>query len=179
MSAMIPKILAILFGAATLIFLLAILAPKWRKRVVDVVAVGLIALTVYYNTTKRAPSVEPSAFAAAVNLDSIGSIAVQADGRVKSFDSFARRMMRFVSGPHKIGGQAPTFTYLDMMFRPEAYADADVIYVKKKQIRQVIADRLARVSAVETSVLETFQKTGLIAPSLLHHPTVASLLEEM
>lgn len=69
-------------------------------------------------------------FVERVDLKPLGTIAVQSDGRLKSLSSFAQEMMAFVSGPREINGQDPLFTYLDMLFRPDVYRDADVIYVK-------------------------------------------------
>src|SRR5262245_8083091 len=52
--------------------------------------------------------------------------------------------MQFVSGGKAIRGQTASFTYLDMMLRPEQYADADVIFIKQKDIRDKIARALKR-----------------------------------
>ena len=122
---------------------------------------------------------EFSEFARHVDLTPLARVAVQDSGRLKSFDSFARGMLRFVSGPRHIKGQDEAFTYLDLMLRPEAYTDEDVIYVKKKQVRQAIVEALAAVDAVSADRLARFQETGLISQELLFHPTVLALLEKM
>ncbi len=166
-------------GVAFAIGVLKMLSPLWRKRAIDVAVVALIAYIVFYNVTKSPKTTSPSAFACAVDLDPVRSIAVQASGRIKSFDSFARTMMRYVSGPRRIAGQEPIFTYLDLMFRPTAYQEADVIYVKKKQIRQSIAEHIEGAGAAEPALLATFEKTGLISPSLLRHPAVQAHLDTL
>src|SRR5688572_25884292 len=81
-------------------------------------------------------------FAAQIDLRTLGQLAVHSEGRVKSFDSLARSMMQFLSGPHKINGRPPTFTYLDIMLRPGAYDDAEVVFVKNKLVRAEIARAL-------------------------------------
>ncbi len=179
MASFVPKLLVVVFGLAALVFLLGMVSATKRKRIVDVLAVLLIGYAVFHNYSKSSPAAPPSEFARAVELAPLQSIAVQSSGRIKSFDSFARTMMRYVSGPHRIAGQHPAFTYFDMMFRPQAYTHADVIYVKKKQIRRRIADQLARIDAVRMPVLETFQETGLISPALLREPVVISLLDQL
>ncbi|MFQ5490497.1 MAG: cytochrome c biogenesis protein CcsA, partial [Phycisphaerae bacterium] len=121
----------------------------------------------------------PSGFAGQVDLTPLRGVAVQDTGRLKSFDTFARNMLRYVSGSRDIRGQEPSFTYLDLMFRPESYADEDIIYVKKKQIRRAIAESLKGTGAADASRLERFQKTGLISPMLLGHPKVSMLLERL
>ena len=78
-------------------------------------------------------------FANQVDLEPLRSLAVHTDGRVKSFETFARGMMRFVSGRHRIDEQEHTFTYLDLMLRPERYADRSIIYIKKKLVRTAVS----------------------------------------
>ena len=87
---------------------------------------------------------EAGGFAQAVDLEPFGTLAVHTEGRVKSFDSFATSTMKFVTGPRGVNGQSPSFTYLDMMFRPEVYAHADVVYVKNKNLRADIRDAFER-----------------------------------
>src|SRR4051812_10416165 len=80
-------------------------------------------------------TIPPNAeFARAVNLKPLSALAVYTEGRVKSFDSFARGSMQFVTGAQRVNGQSASFTYLDLMLRPKLYADADVIYIKNKEI---------------------------------------------
>ena len=179
METMIPKMLAGGFGVATYIVLLLMLSPKNRKRFVDITVIAIVGYVIYSNTVNREPAARASAFAEAVNMEPFLSVAVQTGGRIKSFDSHARTMMRYISGSKRIAGQQPALTYLDMMFRPAAYLNADIVYVKKKQIRQTIADHLARVNDVDMSVLEVFRDTGLLSPTLLRHPVVTRLLDEL
>ena len=101
------------------------------------VLIGLGAAT----STVRAQDAGP-AFHEQVDLDPIGGLAVHVQGRIKSFGSHANAMMDMVSGPRSIAGQSPTFTYLDMLFRPDAYRDADVVYIKNKLVRNSIADAI-------------------------------------
>lgn len=129
------------------------------------------------------PKVDPTAdhFAQQVDLRPLGELAVMTEGRVKSFDSFANQMMQFVSGPRTIAGQSHAFTYLDMMFRPEAYRDADVIYIKNKQVRQQIAETLLRERGDDAlrQRMEAFRATGLISPLLLSHSSMQPLMQRL
>ena len=84
----------------------------------------------------------PPSFHEQLDLAPLGAMAVHVQGRIKSFGSHANAMMDAVSGPRSIAGQSPTFTYLDMLFRPDAYRNADYIYIKNKLVRNVIADAL-------------------------------------
>ncbi len=175
----IPLILAFVFGTIALVFFLAMLTPKIRKHIVDVLVVALIGFIIYHNSSNRPPSPQPTEFAQAVNIDTLNNLAVQRDGRLKSFSSFSRTMMRFVSGRHKIGGQQAAFTYFDMMFRPDAYMNADVIYVKHKDLRAGIANQLIADAVATPDILESFRENGLIAPALLNRPSISALLDEL
>ncbi|MDZ4754842.1 MAG: cytochrome c biogenesis protein CcsA [Phycisphaerae bacterium] len=121
----------------------------------------------------------PSDFASRVDLATLGRIAVHGEGRLKSFGSHANAMMDVVSGPRKIAGQEPAFTYLDMMLRPDAYVDADVIYVKNRAVREDIAVALEAAAARRPAMgadlserLAAFGETGLLSPRLLRDPVL-------
>lgn len=158
----------------------------------------------------RASQPEPSAgsavraeFAEQLDLEPLRRISVYDDGRLKSFDSFASAMMFFVSGPHEIGGNADGVSYLDLMFNPESYADADVVYVKSKPMRGEIVQTLRRslnetLDGMQTAAGLTpaqvaqrnaevrrsfdqrtarFVKTGLISPEMLFDHGVQDLMD--
>ena len=85
-------------------------------------------------------------------------------------------MMDLVSGPRRIGGRDPLYTYFDMMFRPQAYEGADVVYVKNKAVRYAIAEKLEssqevvdRVPALEER-MKAFRASGLISPQTPRRP---------
>ena len=120
-------------------------------------------------------------FSARVDLTPLATIAVQSDGRLKSLSSFSSETMAFVSGPRQVAGQSPLFTYLDMMFRPDAYRDADVIYVKGAGPRARIADAVLAGNLLPEmgARMEAFRKTGLISETLLSKPEVLTVLREM
>jgi cytochrome c-type biogenesis protein CcsB len=141
------------------------------------IVLGLAVLIIRPLWSDRSTSVV-SEFAQAVDLQPLASVAVQANGRLKSFDSYARSIVALVSGPRH-AGTSPSFIYLDMLLRGEAYRDADIVYVKHKLVRRRIAERLASDPQLSSQRLERFRETGRIAPALLQRPEVASLLAEM
>ena len=114
-----------------------------------------------------------------LDLDPIGGLAVHVQGRIKSFGSHANAMMDAVSGPKSIAGQSPAFTYLDMLFRPEAYEDADCIYIKNKLVRNTIADAVIASDPELTERMDIFRSSGLVSPVILDRPEVATLLGRM
>ena len=69
-----------------------------------------------------------------------------------------------------------------MLFRPSAYEDADVIYVKNKLIRKKMVDALrkspdsmARIDNFEARMAD-FQKVGLTSGSILADPALLELM---
>jgi cytochrome c-type biogenesis protein CcsB len=118
-------------------------------------------------------------FVQTVDLTPLRTIAVQESGRLKSFESFARGTMRWISGPRTINDQDAVFSYLDLLFRSEHYLDQDIIHVKKKQVRRAIADALEAAGHVEPDRMRRFEETGLISQALLRHPGVVSVLERL
>ncbi len=169
--------------------------------------VALLILSVVYRYRTTQPAMSPAlearaAFAAQLDLDPLGRISVYEDGRLKSFDSFASSMMFFVSGPHAISGNPDGVSYLDLMFNPEAYIDANIVYVKNKPMRGEIVQTLrrsldeslqgmqapgltaAQIAQRDAEVRRTFDrrtasfvKSGLISPEMLFDHGVQDLLE--
>src|ERR1043166_3019714 len=106
------------------------MSRKVRIRLIDAMVVLGIAGYCWYGTTNGASKpAGPSTFAQQVNLDPLYHTAVQADGRLRSFESHAKTYIGgYVTGPREISGQSNGFTYLDLLFRPELYRDTDLIY---------------------------------------------------
>jgi cytochrome c-type biogenesis protein CcsB len=127
----------------------------------------------------QSPVAAEAPFAAQVDLSPLSAVAVQVDGRIKSFPSFASQMMSYVSGPRRINGQSPEFTYLDMMLRPEAYSDADVIWVKGAPVRAPIAEALRRADPSLDARVKAFERTGLISRDLLARDEVQPVLRAL
>ncbi len=151
---------------------------RFRIRVID--AMALLAIVGYVGfkvaARPRVHGVERSSFAKQVKLDPFNSTAVQADGRLRSFESHAKTYMGYIAGPRAIKGQSNGFTYLDLIFRPQRYIDADIIYVKKKQIRKRILDTLEGHPDVDEARADKISSSGLISRGLLNEPGVLRLL---
>ncbi|MCO6435853.1 MAG: cytochrome c biogenesis protein CcsA [Phycisphaerae bacterium] len=163
-----------------------------RIRPIDwMVVLGIGGLVGWSYIDRPAPRPEdrPSAFAQAVDLAPLYRAAVQADGRVRSFESHAKTYMGYVSGPREIHGQPDGYTYLDMLLRPERYDNTDTIYVKNKLVREQIANVLDEASRDEVAMgaepvvsedwVARFMKRGLISPALLQRPDVDGLLQHL
>ncbi len=153
---------------------------NFRIRTIDVmVVVGIVGL-VGYLATHRPPRTRPDkeSFAQKLDLAPLYRIAVQADGRLRSFESHAKTYMGYVAGPRSINGQTNGFTYLDLMLRPEAYTEVELLHVKNKQVRQQIVDLLTE-HGLDAAGGERIMKSGLVSRSQLNVPTVMALLERL
>lgn len=139
-----------------------------------------------------------AAFRAALDEETLGLVAVQTEGRVKTLDSFAREMTGYVTGRRAIDGQSAVFTYFDFMLRPEAYASRPVIFVPKKLLRSQIVEALESSMDAELAALaergaigeaeaasvrgdlrarlDDFFETGLIAEPMLQDDRVIEML---
>lgn len=152
-----------------------------KFRLID--AMVMLAIVAYggYRLASRAPKAAgPSTFAQQVNLDPLYRTAVQADGRLRSFESHAKTYIGgYVTGPRAISGQSNGFTYLDLMFRPELYRDADLIYVKNKEVRKEILDTLAHHSGLAQERCDAIMKNGQFSRALLSDPMVMQLLRKL
>ena len=106
-------------------------------------------------------------------------VAVFTEGRVKSYETFARSYMQYISGSKSIDGQPATFTFLDMMIRPEHYEGRPIIYVKNKNVRAIIRDVLTAKNPNLSDEMESFVKKGLIAKEHLQEPEVHAKLQSL
>jgi cytochrome c-type biogenesis protein CcsB len=144
------------------------------------VVVLLVVMVVGF--VARSVSAQTNDFAAAIDLQSLGRIAVFGDGRLKSFGSHANTLMDAISGPKRIDGQEAAYTYLDMLFRPDAYRDADIIYIKNRQVREDIAaiiEKQPRFGAEIGTRMAAFRKTGLISPLFLQDESLHGLFRQL
>ncbi|MCP4497985.1 MAG: cytochrome c biogenesis protein CcsA [Phycisphaeraceae bacterium] len=147
-----------------------------ERRVSGILAILLLLLL---NLAPAHAADEAEDWAMSVDLEPLGAMAVQVQGRIKSFGSHANTVMDSVSGPRLVAGRSPSFTYLDMLFRPDAYRDADCIYIKNKLVRNTLAGAIEGTDPELAPRMEIFRKTGLISPELLDRPEVGPILKRM
>ncbi len=156
------------------------LQRRFRVRLLDVMVILPIVLYAGWIGIRR-PNVpaEPSTFSKSLDLSPLHRVAVQADGRLRSFESHARTFMGFVTGPREIGGQSHGFTYLDLLFRPEEYTDRAIVFVKNKGVRAQILQTLLAGGRLDAQSSAIIRDTGLFAPKLFHDPAVVALLQKL
>lgn len=125
-------------------------------------------------------------FARDVDLSRFRLAAVQNDGRIKTVDSLAREMLALVDAKGNLSGGDAVFSYLDLIFNSQNYANEPIIFVKKKPFRQALAGRLeaaaqtdALVMPVADEELERLEEEGLVTPAFIDRPDVRSVLAEL
>jgi ABC-type transport system involved in cytochrome c biogenesis permease subunit len=126
-------------------------------------------------------------FAAAPDLERFRLVAVQHQGRLKTLDTLARETVQEIAGTAflpRAGGPRgdaaaldPVYVYLDLLFRPERYRDARLFYVKKRPVRQALAQAAEGLAPPE--VLEACLGDGRFSLQLLNRPPVRAKLEEL
>ena len=135
-----------------------------------------VLLVLLGSAALRAPAQD--SFVEQVDLEPLSELAVHTGGRLNSLGSYANSHMQQVSGPRSIGGRSQLFTYLDMLFRPDVYEDADVIYVKNKLVRRAIIEALNRDPSAADRIsnyeprMAAFEKTGLTSAQILVDPSL-------
>jgi len=117
-------------------------------------------------------------FAAQVDLRPLDRAAVHRDGRLKSFDSYAREMLGFISGNKSVNDLPADFLYLDLMIRPERYENVDLIYIKNKPMRARIVEILTQRGDLPPERLDAILKTGLISEPLVRDRAVLAQMSE-
>ncbi len=161
---------------------------KGRVYAASAILAGVLAWVVWMGTAGRISAEKAGGFAAAVDLQPLDSVAVHMQGRLKSFESFAHAMTKQVTGPQGYRGQSPGFTYLDLMLRPERYADADIVWVKSKVVRALMADRVEQgIRAAQgpdagerLARAARFRETGRLSPAVISgDPGVRDLLARL
>lgn len=107
------------------------------------------------------------------------NVAVFTNGRVKSFETFARSFMPYIIGPRTFESQELTFTYFDLLIRPERYLGEPIIYVKHKGLRAAIIGELNTQDPAVKERADSFMKTGLVSREVLLLPEVRELLNNL
>ncbi len=138
------------------------------KRFAHVVAWALATLLTSAAPAQTVKNSEATdAFIQALDTRPLSVVAVHYEGRLTSFDSFAYKIMKRVTGAGGYLDRPHTFTLLDKMIRPEAYEGADSVFVRKKLLRKRIAQALMDRPDLAQERLDRFMDSGLIARELL------------
>lgn len=139
-----------------------------RRAMWVVMLMGMVLLV-----PRRAEAEDRAAFRGAVELKGFRLLAIQHRDQVKIMDSWARQSLTTICHRSSIGGEDPLYTALDIAFRPEAWAERNIIYVQAIPIRQ-------RLAAFETgSEAGRILREGLVSPRFIEREEVLRLLSQL
>ncbi len=148
-----------------------------------IIGLALSGLIVGMLATKE--RLVPDQSRAAIDLEPLDRMPVLAQGRLKSFRSFARDVEDAIVGSGGYEGLPADFFYLDLMIRPEAYADAPIIFVKNNQMRRELAAVLrgeqgtarAGMPILPEDRVRLLLEDGRVPPRVFAEPSVRNLLD--
>jgi cytochrome c-type biogenesis protein CcsB len=114
----------------------------------------------------------PPDFESKADLSPIRLMAVQHQQTIKTFDSYARQTLEVITGHGSYKGEDPTFTVLDMAYRPQAYQAENMIRVANLPLRT----EFRKLPSLSDDEKERIVKTGMVSLQLVEQPEVQNLL---
>lgn len=111
----------------------------------------------------------------AVDVGPIEAITVQDRQTLKTLDTYARQRLAFITGRGTLDDRAPTWTLLDMAYRPEAYAGRNLIKIKHLPLRL----DLAGLSMLDEAERERLKEKGTISAVFLKRDDVQAAMVEI
>jgi cytochrome c-type biogenesis protein CcsB len=139
----------------------------WRSGVLG----AILVLFSFAFTPARAAE-----FADNVNLAPLESVEVQHLQTLKTLDSFAAQTMSAIHDRDSgLDGHSALYTVLDLSFRPEAYADQNIIKIRNVPLRE----DFLRVQNVDPHRLQQILYDGMVSPALIASASVQALLRNV
>ena len=114
-------------------------------------------------------------FSDKVDVTPLEKITVQYRQTLKTFDSFARDVLGQITGRSTYEGQRPTFTLLDMSFRPEGYARANLIKIRHVPLRE----DLRQLDSISPEEADRIVKEGKVSYQFLYSDATRALMEKI
>ena len=110
-----------------------------------------------------------------LDLTPVRMLAVQHNQTLKTFDTYSRDVLFAVTGKTNYDGHPSPYVILDMAFRPEPYAKANLLYIRNKPFRKDFED-LTMIDAVEKARII---KEGTISLNFWLQPGVQAAMEKI
>lgn len=155
-----------------------------HNRILRVLSTAMLLLLAGGLQAADAPK---TSFVDSVDLEKFRLIAVQHEGRFKTFDTLARSVLRIMSRKEKLersvaGSDKPVeqdaaFTYLDLMFNPGNYQNVRLLHVKEPEVRKALVS--AARGRLDQATLDAILKDGRVSMAFLQLPEVRAKLDEL
>src|SRR5690242_16477186 len=114
-------------------------------------------------------------FADKVDVTPLEKVTVQYRQTLKTLDSFSREVLGQITGRSTYNGERPTFTVLDMTFRPEKYAKVNMIKIRHVPLRE----DLRQLDSVTPDEADRIVKQGAVSYHFLYSVPTRTLMEKM
>lgn len=121
---------------------------------------------------------EPGSFASEVDLAALNHLAVQYQGRVKSFGSFADQVVSAIEDRGRYANQDRRFTYLDLMLAPQRYESASIIGLGKDQMLNELVERLKRAGVISDADAVLVRDRKKLTPAMMRSEVAQVTLTE-
>ncbi|MBC7782384.1 MAG: cytochrome c biogenesis protein CcsA [Burkholderiales bacterium] len=131
----------------------------------------LATLTALVSSARAAGA---DSFSKQINIDPIRYMSLQDKQTIKTFDTYAREAMFHITGRSTLDGESATFTVLDMVFNPRAYAERNLIYIRNKPFR---AD-FGSLSFIDAAEKQRILKEGQISLKFWFDPHTQQAMEK-
>ncbi len=114
-------------------------------------------------------------FADKVDVTPLEKITVQYRQTLKTLDSFSREVLGQITGRSTFQGQRPTFTVLDMAFRPENYTKLNMVKIRHVPLRQ----DLRQLDSLSPDEADRIVKQGTVSYQFLYSEPTRALMEKI
>ena len=109
------------------------------------------------------------------DVSPIETLTVQDRQVLKTFDTFARQRLSFITGKTRLGDASPTWTVLDIVFRPAAYLERPIIKVHHLPLRL----ELAKLPGLDADEAERIKREGTVSAAFLADTDVQQAMQQL
>jgi len=111
-----------------------------------------------------------------IDLQTLGSLALQHSWRYSTVDSWARDAVKGVHGAKPLFGLDPIASAVELMFNAGAYHDQPILFVKDGALLKELTAHPVKLTDEEQSRI---LRTGMVSFDFLSSPSVAARIEQL
>jgi cytochrome c-type biogenesis protein CcsB len=143
-----------------------------------VVVLGVLMLSAVVARAEDRVSVDE--FAREVDLDAFKRLTIQHQQTLKTFETFSRQTLTTITGRPRLDGRDPTFTILDMAFRPEDYEQRNIVRIKVIPVREELAEGLRLAGLIDQAEADRIVKyEGTVSLEVMRSATAQKILQDL
>ena len=148
--------------------------PHYRNAYLRILLLLCVSVSLWCISSARAAD----DFESKLDLTDVRLMAVQSDQTLKTFDTYARDLLFQVSGNKAVAlkQMSAPFAVLDMAFRPQAYVNQNLIYIRNIPFR---SDDLGELTFIDKAEKERIKKEGTISLNFWIDPRMRDAMERL